>query len=135
MGAAGESHPLPRLPKAIPPVSNAVSIGLSLNAARGAMAKFLTGAFVVLILAGIGFFIWSRVTDARQEELNAQISALNKQVSQLNDENTRLKGDLARVQSEQQNLAAQLEEYKKAVAAVKATGKLPANIDLPYPPK
>ncbi len=99
------------------------------------MAKFLTGAFVVLILAGIGFFIWSRVTDARQEELNARISALNKQVSQLNDENTRLKGDLARVQSEQQNLAAQLEEYKKAVAAVKATGKLPANIDLPYPPK
>jgi cell division protein FtsB len=100
------------------------------------MGRFLAGALVVLIVAGIAFFMWSKVNDARQEALQEQIAAMNKQLSQISDENTRLKAALSKLQSEEQNLAAQNEELLKAIASVKATGKLPANIDLELnPPK
>ena len=100
------------------------------------MGRFLAGALVVLIIAAIGFFIWSRVNDARQEALQERIAAMNKQLSQMSDENTRLKTELSKVQSEEQNLAAQNDELRKAIASVKATGKLPANIELELnPPK
>jgi peptidoglycan hydrolase CwlO-like protein len=100
------------------------------------MGRFLAGALVVLIVAAIAFFMWSRVNDARQEALQEQIAAMNKQLSQINDENTRLKAELSKIQSEEQNLAAQNDELRKAVASVKATGKLPANIELELnPPK
>jgi peptidoglycan hydrolase CwlO-like protein len=100
------------------------------------MGRFLAGALVVLIIAAIAFFIWSKVNDARQEALQGQIAAMNKQLSQMNDENTRLKAELSRVQSEEQNLAAQNDELRKAIASVKATGKLPPNIELELnPPK
>ena len=100
------------------------------------MGKFLAGALVVLIIAAIAFFISSKVNDARQEALQEQIAAMNKQLSQLGDQNTRLKAELSKVQSEEQNLAAQNDELLKAIASVKATGKLPANINLELnPPK
>ncbi|MBV8138404.1 MAG: hypothetical protein JO121_22660 [Deltaproteobacteria bacterium] len=100
------------------------------------MGRFLAGALVVLIIAAIAFFIWSKVNDARQEALQEQIAAMNKQLSQMSDENTRLKAELSKVQSEEQNLAARNDELLKAIASVKATGKLPANIDLELnPPK
>jgi len=100
------------------------------------MGRFLAGALVVLIVAAIAFFMWSRVNDARQEALQEQIAAMNRQLSQINDENTRLKAELSKIQSEEQNLAAQNDELRKAVASVKATGKLPANIELELnPPK
>jgi len=100
------------------------------------MGRFLAGALVVLIVAAIAFFMWSKVNDARQEALQEQIAAMNKQLSQISEENTRLKAELSKVQSEEQNLAAQNEELLKAIASVKATGKLPANIDLELnPPK
>ena len=100
------------------------------------MGRFLAGALVVLIVAGIAFFMWSKVNDARQEALQEQIAAMNKQLSQLGDQNTRLKAELSKVQSEEQNLAAQNDELLKAIASVKATGKLPANINLELnPPK
>lgn len=88
---------------------------------------------MVAIAAGILFAWISGQNHAEQDRLGKQISAMNGQLSQLRDENTRLKGDLAKVQTEQQNLAAQNEEMRKAIAMVKATGKLPKN--LPYPPK
>jgi TolA-binding protein len=97
------------------------------------MLKALVGAVVVAIVAGILFAWVSSKHHAEQDRLNQQIAAMDGQLSQLRDENTRLKGDLAKVQTEQQNLAAQNEEMRKAIAAVKATGKLPRN--LPYPPK
>ena len=100
------------------------------------MGRFLAGALVVLIVAAIAFFMWSRVNDARQEALQEQIAAMNRQLSQINDENTRLKAELSKIQSEEQNLAAQNDELRKAVASVKATGKLPADIELELnPPK
>ena len=100
------------------------------------MGKFLAGALVVLIIAAIAFFMWSKVNDARQEALQEQIAGMNKQLSQMMDENTRLKAELSKVQSEEQNLAAQNDELLKAIASVKATGKLPANMNLELnPPK
>ena len=100
------------------------------------MGRFLAGALVVLIIAAIAFFMWSKVNDARQEALQELIAAMNKQLSQLGDQNTRLKAELSKVQSEEQNLAAQNDELLKAIASVKATGKLPANINLELnPPK
>ena len=100
------------------------------------MGRFLAGALIVLIIALVGFFIWSRVNDARQEDLQAQVAGLNKQLAQMRDENARLEAELSKVQSEGQNLAAQNDELRKAIATVKATGKLPTNIDLELnPPK
>jgi cell division protein FtsB len=100
------------------------------------MGRFLAGALVVLIVAAIAFFMWSKVNDARQEALQEQIAAMNKQLSQISEENTRLKAELSKVQSEEQNLAAQNDELLKAIASVKATGKLPADINLELnPPK
>ena len=100
------------------------------------MGRFLAGALVVLIIAAIAFFMWSKVNDARQAALQEQIAEMNKQLSQISDENTRLKAELSKVQSEEQNLAAQNDELLKAIASVKATGKLPADINLELnPPK
>jgi cell division protein FtsL len=100
------------------------------------MGKFFAGAFVVLILAVIVFLVWSKVTDSRREQLEAQITQMNNMISQLGDENTRLNGELAKVQSEEQALAAHNDELRKALGTVKATGKLPADINLELnPPK
>lgn len=103
---------------------------------RTMMGKFFAGALVVLILAVIVFFVWSKVNDSRREQLEAQITQTNNMISQLGDENTRLKGELAKVQSEEQAMAARNDELLKALASVKATGKLPADINLDLnPPK
>jgi septal ring factor EnvC (AmiA/AmiB activator) len=97
------------------------------------MLKALAGAVVVGVAAAILFAWVSSQHHAAQDRLNQQIGAMNSELAQLRDENTHLKGDLAKVQTEQQSLAAQNEELRQAIAAVKATGKLPRN--LPYPPK
>jgi septal ring factor EnvC (AmiA/AmiB activator) len=100
------------------------------------MGKILIGAFVVVISAGVMFFVWSKVNEARQEEMSSQIATMQKQITQLGEENNRLKGELAKVQSEEQSMATQNDELRKAVAAVKATGKLPPNVALDLnPPK
>jgi TolA-binding protein len=97
------------------------------------MLKALAGAISVAIAAAILFAWVSSQHHAEQDRLNQQISAMNGELSQLRDENSHLKGDLTKIQTEQQSLAAQNEELRNAIAAVKATGKLPRN--LPYPPK
>ena len=100
------------------------------------MGKFLAGAFIVLILAVIVVFVWSKVNDSRREQLEAQITQMNNMISQLGDENTKLKGELAKVQSEEQAQVAENDELRKAIASVKATGKLPPDLRLDLnPPK
>ncbi|GEM_PF-486459 len=107
-----------------------------LGSAENPMGKFFAGAILVLVLAAVAFFVWSRVNAAHQEDLQAQIDGLTKQVSQLTDENTRLKTELSKLQTEEQNLAAQNDELRKAIGSVKATGKLPPNIEMELnPPK
>jgi cell division protein FtsB len=97
------------------------------------MGRVVLGGVVVATIAAIALLIWSNRYSAQVDAQKQQIEALNRQVAQLADDNTRLKGELAKVQSEEANLAAQNEDLRKAIAAVKATGKLPRN--LPYPPK
>jgi cell division protein FtsB len=97
------------------------------------MLKALAGAIVVAIAAAILFAWVSSQHRTEQDTLNQQIAAMNSELGQLRDQNTSLKGELSKVQTEQQSLAAQNEELRKAIATVKATGKLPP--DLPYPPK
>lgn len=97
------------------------------------MSKAIAGAVIVAIIAAILFYFWAGQNRLAQDQMQQQITALNNQTIQLRDENTQLKGQLASVQSEEQNLAAQNDELRKAIGTVKATGKLPLN--LPYPPK
>ena len=100
------------------------------------MGRFLAGAVVALIIASIAFFFWTRGNYTRQEDLAEQIAGMNNQLSQMRDENDRLKAELSKVQGEEQKLAAQNDELLKAIASVKATGKLPADIELELnPPK
>ncbi|MGB6553838.1 MAG: hypothetical protein WBE78_10125 [Candidatus Binataceae bacterium] len=97
------------------------------------MGKAIAGALIVAIIAAILFYLWAGQAHVAQDEMQQQITALNHQIDELRDQNTQLKGQLGSVQSEEQNLAAQNEELRKAIGTVKATGKLPP--DLPYPPK
>jgi cell division protein FtsB len=97
------------------------------------MGKAIAGAVTVAIVAAILFYFWAGQNRFAQDQMQQQITALNNQIIQLREENTQLKGQLASVQSEEQNLAAQNDELRKAIGTVKATGKLPPN--LPYPPK
>jgi len=97
------------------------------------MGRALIGALIVAIVAAVIFYFWSAGYREQRDRQQAQIVQLNQEVSRLSDENTRLKAELAKVQSEQANLAAENDEMKKAIAAFKATGKMPP---IPaYPPK
>ena len=97
------------------------------------MGKAIAGAVIVAIVAAILFYVWSGQNHVAQDAMQQQITALNHQIDELRDQNTQLKGQLGSVQSEEQNLAAQNDQLRKAIGTVKATGKLPP--DLPYPPK
>ncbi|MHB8382105.1 MAG: hypothetical protein ACYDC3_07165 [Candidatus Binataceae bacterium] len=97
------------------------------------MGKAIAGAAIVAIIAAILFYVWAGQNRVAQDLTQQQVTALNHQIDELRDQNTQLKAQLGSVQSEQQNLAAQNDELRKAIGTVKATGKLPPN--LPYPPK
>jgi|SRR5215468_1627926 len=100
------------------------------------MGKAVIGAVTMAIIGAVALYIWSTVAAARQDQLQHQIDGLNQQISHLQNENIALKADLAKVQSEEQKLAAQNDELRKAIASVKATGQLPPDLpDLTYPPK
>jgi peptidoglycan hydrolase CwlO-like protein len=99
------------------------------------MLRGLAGAVIVAIIAGALFYHYSHTYSDQISAQQTQIAGLKKQLSQLTDQNTQLKTELAKVQAEEANLAAQNAELSKAVASVKATGKLPRHMKLPYPPK
>ncbi len=96
------------------------------------MSRMLIGGLIVAIVAAILFFLYSSSYRTRLEQQSQQTSQLNAEVLKLQNVNEQLKAELAKVQGEQNILAAQNEEMRKAIASFKATGKMPPN---PPPPK
>jgi len=97
------------------------------------MLKVVIGGLIVAAIAFVLLFIWSSHYRAVNDAQANQIAALNDQLSKLEQENADLRSEVAKVQAEENSLAAQNDDMRKAIAAVKATGKLPV---LPaYPPK
>ncbi len=105
------------------------------------MGRVIATVIVVTSITA-GIFGWNWYTQSEEykkdkqqiSELQQQSATLQQQVSQLKSENDQLKADVAKVQAEQANLAAQNDTLSKAIAAYKATGKMP-DYKLPYPPK
>ena len=96
------------------------------------MGRLLIGGLIVAIIAALLFFFYSSSYRTRLEEQTRQVSQLNAELLKLQNENEQLKAALSKVQGEQNILAAQNEEMRKAIATFKATGKMP--LILP-PPK
>jgi peptidoglycan hydrolase CwlO-like protein len=96
------------------------------------MGRLLLGGLIVAIIAALLFFFYSSSYRTRLEEQIQQVSQLNDQVLKLQSENEQLKSELSKVQGEQNILAAQNDEMRKAIAEFKATGKMPV---IPPPPK
>lgn len=97
------------------------------------MGRAVIGGLVVAIVAAIIFFIYSGQHRTQSAEQARQIALLNNELVKLQNENQQLTAALAKVQAEETSLAAQNDELKKAIASVKATGKLPP--ESPPPPK
>jgi regulator of replication initiation timing len=107
------------------------------------MGRVIGAVIIVTTIVG-GIFYWNWYTQGEEykknqqqiTELHQQTDALKQQAEALTAENQRLKAELAKVQAEQANLAAQNDALNKAIAAYKATGKMPdLKLTLPYPPK
>ena len=96
------------------------------------MGRLLIGGLIVAIIAALLFYFYSGSDRTRLEQQNQQITQLNDQLLKLQSENEQLKTQLSEVQGEQNILAAQNEEMRKAIAEFKATGKMPV---IPPPPK
>ena len=96
------------------------------------MGRLLIGGLVVAIIAALLFFFYSSSYRTRLDDQTQQISQLNDQLLKLQSENEQLKAELSKVQGEQNILAAQNDEMRKAIAEFKATGKMPV---IPPPPK
>jgi peptidoglycan hydrolase CwlO-like protein len=96
------------------------------------MGRLLIGGLIVAIIAALLFFFYSSSYRTRLDDQTQQISQLNDQLLKLQSENEQLKTELSKVQGEQNILAAQNDEMRKAIAEFKATGKLPV---IPPPPK
>lgn len=98
------------------------------------MVKALIGGIVVAIAAGIVLYLWSVNYRTVNDTQAREIAELHQRLSRVEQENQNLKADLAKVQSEEHNLAEQNEALRKAIASVKATGKVPDGLT-GYPPK
>jgi peptidoglycan hydrolase CwlO-like protein len=96
------------------------------------MGRLLIGGLIVAIIAALLFFFYSSGYRTQIDQQTQQISQLNDQRLKLQNENEQLKAQLSKVQGEQNILAAQNEELRKAIGEFKATGKMP---ELPPPPK
>jgi peptidoglycan hydrolase CwlO-like protein len=96
------------------------------------MGRLLIGGLVVAIIAGLLFYFYSSGYRTQIDQQTQQVSQLNDQLLKLQNENEQLKTQLSKVQAEQNILAAQNDEMRKAMAEFKATGKLPV---IPPPPK
>jgi uncharacterized membrane-anchored protein YhcB (DUF1043 family) len=97
------------------------------------MRNALLTGLVVGVVAGLIFFVYSRSCESAAADQAQKIAELGQQLNRLEKQNAELTTELAKVQAEETGLAAQNDELKKAIASVKATGKLPKS--LAYPPK
>jgi len=96
------------------------------------MGRLLIGGLIVAIIAALLFYSYSSGYRTQIDQQTQQVSQLNDQLLKLQSENEQLKAELSKVQNEQNILAAQNEEMRKAIAELKATGKMPV---IPPPPK
>jgi septal ring factor EnvC (AmiA/AmiB activator) len=101
------------------------------------MGKALVGGLMVAVVAALILYVYASSCRTAMADQARQISALGAQLAKLEQQNTELRTNLAKLQSEEEALAAQNDELKKAIATFKATGKMPANLpsELPSPPK
>jgi uncharacterized protein YlxW (UPF0749 family) len=97
------------------------------------MGRVLIGLVIAAIIAGVIFFFIEQNYRTQSEQQTQQIESLNQRLAKLQEENENLTTELAKVQSEQNAIAAQNEELRKAIAAFHATGKMPETPA--YPPK
>ncbi|MGC1191210.1 MAG: hypothetical protein WA861_11510 [Candidatus Binatus sp.] len=96
------------------------------------MGRLLIGGLIVAILAALLFYFYSSGYRTQIDQQTQQVSQLNDELLKLQSENAQLKAQLSKVQNEQDILAAQNEEMRKAIAEFKATGKMPV---IPPPAK
>jgi peptidoglycan hydrolase CwlO-like protein len=96
------------------------------------MGRLLIGGLIVAIIAALLFYFYSSGYRTQIDQQTQQVSQLNDQLLKLQSENEQLKAELSKVQNEQNILAAQNDEMRKAIAEFKATGKMPV---IPPPPK
>ncbi len=98
------------------------------------MGKALVGGLAVAVVAAAIFYVYASSCRSAMADQARQLSALGTQLSKLEQQNTELRTNLAKLQSEEETLAAQNDELKKSIATFKATGKMPT-LNLPVPPK
>ena len=96
------------------------------------MGRLVIGGLVVAIIAALLFYFYSSDYRTQIDQQTQQVSQLNDQLLKVQSENDQLKAELAKIQGEQTILAAQNEEMRKAIAEFKATGKMPV---IPPPAK
>jgi septal ring factor EnvC (AmiA/AmiB activator) len=98
----------------------------------------ITALIVALIFIGAGYFAWNRIETqnaADRASLEKQLADLQAERDQLKADDERTKDDLAKVQGEEERLAAVNEELAKALQQAQLTGKIPSPSSLPFPPK
>ena len=98
------------------------------------MGRILIGGLVVAIIAIIAGYVISVKDENARKVQESKIVELQDQLQKLQDENNGLKSALAKVQSEEDRLAADNQVLSKALAQAQVTGKVPT-LKLPYPPK
>ena len=99
------------------------------------MYRYLIGALVVAIVASFVGWNWNRQQQAAMRRTQAQIAQLSDHVKEVDQENAQLKADLAKVQAEENRLVMENQILNKTIGQVRATGKIPKELQLPYPPK
>jgi septal ring factor EnvC (AmiA/AmiB activator) len=98
----------------------------------------ITALVVALVLLGAGYFAWYRIQalDAvDRANLEKQLAELQTERDQLKADDARSKDELAKVQAEEERLAAANEDLAKTLQQARLTGKIPPPSAMPFPPK
>ena len=99
------------------------------------MIRFLIGALAAAAIAiAIGFW-WHQQNEADHLRQQAAVAQLGDDLAKARSENDQLKAALAKVQDEENRLAADNQALSKALEQARLAGKVPGKLSLPYPPK